>query len=74
MTAKLTIWTVYARPSDYPDGYVARQYSIEPGRAIPLSPAAYAPSLEAVRAKIPPGLVRLDRNEGDDPCIVECWI
>ncbi len=31
-------------------------------------------SLEGLRARLPPGLIRLERSPNDDACIVECWI
>jgi hypothetical protein len=33
-----------------------------------------APTLDGVRAALPPGLIRFPRQDGDDPCIVETWI
>lgn len=69
----LKMWTIYAHPADYPEGYVARQWIIGPGNEYP-GPARYRPDLEAARAALPEGLYRLDRDPGDDPTVVESWI
>lgn len=66
-------WTIYNRPKDYPDGYVVREWIIEHNGAKP-GEARTAPSLEAARELVPPGCVRLERSEGDDPVIVETWM
>jgi hypothetical protein len=71
----LSIWTVYKRPSDYPALYVARRHeSRSDGTAVATLEAVFADTLEAVRAKLPPGLVCIPRDPTDDPVIVESWI
>ena len=68
----LTMWTIYRDPDDYPGQYVARRWE---ARETPVATGDLhlADSLEAIRALIPPGLARLPRYDGDDPCIVETW-
>lgn len=68
------MWSVYARPADYPLGFVARRFEIHPGYAVATLDARYGPDLEAVRAQLPPGLVCIPREPDDDPCIVETWL
>lgn len=76
MADALDLWTVYRRPCDIPDAeFVARRYTIEPGRRT-LADLEYlvAETIDELRAKLPPGLVRLDPMPGDDPVIVEVWL
>lgn len=72
---KLVMWTVYDKPADYRQGFVARRYEIRAdGQAHAMLDAHYGPSLAAVRAKLPGGLVRIERSDTDDPVIVETWL
>ncbi|MBA1280438.1 hypothetical protein [Stutzerimonas stutzeri] len=73
MTDQLSMWTVYERPADHPQQYVARRWIAIP-KAEPTSEFLVADDLESLRQKLPTGLVRMDRNPGDDPVIVETWI
>jgi hypothetical protein len=73
----LEMFVVYQHPREYPESYVLRRWWI--GRT-PGEPEAdkdwfyLAPTLEEVRAQVPAHCVRLERNEGDEPQIVESWI
>lgn len=79
---RLPMWTVYCRPKDYPDGFVARMFLTLPEQredARTYTPQAtgvaiYGPTLAAVRAALPGGLNKLGRFEADDPVIVETWL
>lgn len=76
MTAPgLEMWTVYEHPADYPDSYVVRRSVVRSSRegGIELGEAWAAPTLDAVRKFIPPGLYRQVRAPDDDPVIVEAW-
>lgn len=67
------IWTVYERPTDYPDGFVARLHVV--GKVTgPTTLAHFGPTLDSVRTQLPPGLVRIARHGTDDARIVESWI
>lgn len=66
----LSIWTVYAHPTDYPNSYVARRFVL----LSPTEDVLVAPTLNELRAMLPPGLYRMPRNEFDDINIVEVWI
>lgn len=70
----LIMWTVYDHPADFPDEFVARAWRITAGKAEPTNISFTAPSLEEVRALLPPGLALLGRSESDDPKIVETWL
>jgi hypothetical protein len=66
----LNIWTVYDHPLDYPNSFVARRWAMN----VPTADVIVSPSLDRVRASLPPGLYRMNRNPNDDPKIVEVWI
>ncbi len=70
----LDIWTVFERPADYPDQFVARLWHVTANEAAPTPDILFGDSLAEVRAKLPAGLGRIPRNEGDEPHIVESWL
>lgn len=71
---KLNIWTIYDRPTDYPSGFIARLFV----DFKPSDTTMTGPTLDAVRGAIqhitPYVLSRIERNENDEPQIVESWI
>jgi hypothetical protein len=71
--ADLLVWTIYAMPSDFPQSYVVRPFSSKYGKGLTVH--FEHPQLNAVRGALERmGLVRLDRQEGDDANIVETWL
>lgn len=72
MSIGLPIWVVYDHPTDFPESYIARLWDGMTNTAT----ASYllAPTLDALRARLPPELVQLARHEEDDPAIVETWL
>lgn len=64
------MWTVYDHPTDYPNGFIARRFTLDG----PTSNTVTGATLEAVRAAIPQGLVCLPRAGSDDKVIVETWL
>ena len=71
----LSVWTIYDHPSDWPGGFVARRLEARTDHTVvATADAVFAPTLEAVRAKLPQGLDCVTRCPGDDPKIVESWI
>lgn len=70
----LSMWTVYDKPADHPQGYVVRRFDCTAEGPIATADA-YSGELEAIRNALwEAGLVRLDRNPGDEPQIVETWL
>lgn len=68
----LMIWTVTANTTDYPNQVAARPHNtVEPG---PYASVLLGDTLEEVRAMLPPGLVRMERDPNDAPAIVEIWL
>jgi hypothetical protein len=71
----LSMWTVYERPPDYVCGYVARQFEITGKGPAPTQMTLKCLELEPIREKLArAGLIRLPRNEDDEPQIVETWL
>ena len=70
----LSMWTVYDRPPDYPDAFVARRFEIgtEP---MPTDDVILASELEQLRTAFRrAGLTVLERFDGDEDHIVETWM
>lgn len=71
----LDIYVVYANPLDYPGRYVVRRQGVSRGRVdIDPEPLGVVDTLDQARDLLPPGLTWLDRQPGDEPQIVECWL
>ena len=71
----VSTWTVFQRPADYPDGYIARRFEIDgTGGPRPTLDVVTGLSLDEVRAKLPRGLVCFARLDGDAPSVVEVWL
>jgi hypothetical protein len=70
------MWTVYERPSDFPEHYVARRFEISKEGPVPSNAVVLAPDLDLLRgALMDMGLsVRLERNPEDEAQIVETWM
>jgi hypothetical protein len=71
----IALWVIYDHPSDFPTGYVLRRQVARAGTVTPDRDAVYAPTLQAARAALPPGLLLLHGPGVDpDPKIHEVWI
>ena len=70
----LEIWTVYEKPADYPQGWVARCWRVGPGQHSSPGEAFFCLTLEDARKCVPPGLHCMPAMPEDDPVIVETWI
>ena len=69
----LTIWTIYDKPKDHPDGFIARRFDAA-GELIPTDDTMTG-ELEDMREVFwKAGLLKLTRQEGDEPQIVESWM
>lgn len=75
----LVILTIMERPADYPSDFVVVADAIVPGETDPLRigcPWLFK-TLEQARvyiSGIEPGMIRLEKDPSDLPCIVECWV
>lgn len=69
----LDMWVVYDHPDDYPNYWVARRWEITAGLEQPTNDLLIDQSLPRLRTRLPLGLYRMERLEGDDPVIAETW-
>jgi hypothetical protein len=70
----LVIWTIYRHPRDFPDKWVLRGQEIACGGVRVHNTCFVANTLEEVRAHVPFGDLRLERDPHDDPAIYEVWL
>lgn len=74
MPGRLSIYTVFYSPDDYPGLYVLRAFAVTEQGAVPDPVAHTKTSLEDIRRLVPGGLVRMERSPADHPSIVESWL
>ena len=69
----ITTWRVYERPAKppliYPDSFVAAKWM----GATPTSDVLTGGTYRELRAKLPVGMTRRDRQPADDPDVLEVW-
>jgi hypothetical protein len=71
----LTGWTIYCRPSDFPNHYAVRQWWVaDPGVVVNHPIAVVCDTLDEAREQVPAGCVCFNREHEDDPVIVETWL
>ena len=68
------IWTIYDRPLDFPEGFIARRFEVVPGSARPTTEALTGTLANLRREMERQGRVCLPRDPGDHPNVVESWI
>ena len=70
----LSMWVIYEDPTDNPGKFVARMHMA--GRECYGATELHVvgDSLDEVRDKLPPGVVNIGRQIGDEPHIVEVWL
>lgn len=72
---RLWVLVIYDHPKDFPDEFVCRRQCVDGDRLlIEKELFARGPTLESVRAQIPPGEFCIPRSPEDDPVIVETWL
>jgi len=70
----MSVWTIYEKPLDCPDGFIARRHEGGAGGHRPTMDTVEG-GLEHIRDVFErAGLVKLCRDDGDEPQIVESWI
>ena len=71
---KWIIWTIYERPSDFPDKFVLRSWEVEADSPAPMTASVMADTIDEIRNLLPRGLVCLAGCTHHDPRIVETWL
>jgi hypothetical protein len=71
---RLTIWTIYDRPLDHPEGFIARRFEVGDGVSGPTRDTITGKLEDIRQAFEKAGLVKMRREAGDEPQIVESWL
>jgi hypothetical protein len=72
---RMTLWTIYDHPIDYPDFYVAREFKIGAGTHRPTTNVLLSTDLDELHGIMERmNLTAIPRDPSDDPVIVEVWI
>ena len=70
----LPLWTIYEKPLDQTDGFIARRFESGNGSHGPTEDTVTG-ALEDIRDLFRrAGLIKLDRAPEDEPQIVETWV
>lgn len=67
-------YTLFKNPTDYPNKYVLRQFTLKGAEGIPSNTCLVAETREEIEKSIPKGLVWIERLPMDDKCILGVWI
>lgn len=70
----LPMWTIYEKPLDHPDGFLARRFESGKDGAAPTEDTVTGQLDEIRDIFARAGLYKLSRNVEDEPQIVETWI
>ena len=70
---QLTIWIIYDRPKDHPDGFIARRFEVGAGRTVASGDTINGKLEDLRQAFWKAGLTKLSRQDGGDATIVESW-
>ena len=66
----LSLWTIYEKPLDHPDGFIARRFESDAPTEDTLTG-----ELDEIRTTLErAGMIKFMRNEEDEPQIVETWV
>jgi hypothetical protein len=71
---QLAIWTIYDRPRDHPDGFIARRFEAAAATMAATDDTLIGELEELRQIFWRAGLMKLSRQDGDEPQIVESWL
>jgi hypothetical protein len=72
--ALVTQYAIYEHPSDYPEGFVVREWYVTSEGAEP-GPAQQAKTLEEARSLLPEGATKVEEGRTpNEPQIIEVWM
>jgi hypothetical protein len=66
----MSMWVIYEDTPEFPNQYVARRYELD----VDTGDFVVGDTMNDVRAKLPKGLMRLERSAHDHPQVRESWI
>lgn len=70
----MTMYVLYKKPLDYPQGYVLRRWTITEGKSVPHEGGWRGYTKEDLEELVPNDMVWTPRHVTDDPCIEGVWI
>lgn len=70
----LKMYTIFCKPSDYPNHYVVRRFHVIKGETTPTFYVWICDTLDEARACIPDNLMLIPRDPDDAPALVESWV
>jgi hypothetical protein len=69
------MYVIYRNPSDHPDRFVVRRWVITSNSMLTEEvPVAVTTTIDEARTVVPPGAIRVPREETDDPAVYETWV
>lgn len=71
--APATLYAIYDHPSDYPEGFVVRQWLVSADQIQP-GDAQREPTLTEAHATLPAEAKKVDWPGEPDPTIIEVWM
>ncbi len=74
MKDELQMWTIFNSPADRPGCIFARRFVAADGKSLPTADVISGETVEAIRAKLPPGLICFPRSPDDPISVVETWL
>jgi hypothetical protein len=70
----LSLWTIFEKPLDHPDGFIARRFESTKG-GVEATMDTVLGELQHIRDTFDrAGLIKLARDAADEPTIVETWV
>lgn len=71
----LCMWTIYDKPTDFPDTFVARRHDVgKGGKPLPTEHLIKGDLSKLRVLFLQAGLTCISRHEQDEPQIVEVWL
>jgi len=71
----LSVWTIYDKPKDHPEGFIARRFQVASGSITATEETLVSANLEEIQDELDArGFAKLARSEDDHPSVVESWI
>jgi hypothetical protein len=73
-TPKLTIWTIYFNPLDFPGEWVARMFEVDQPTKSILRASEINDLRKLIQKHSDFERVKIPRSENDHPSVIESWI
>ena len=67
-------YAIYAHPSDYPEGFILREWLANSDGTVRPGQGFAAATIEDARALLPKDAVQIGGRDPNDPVIIEVWV